>query len=493
MEYKEIPKVLKRYDFGSKMNICQEHSKQVMAMYGLVAINELRMKTLPWELETFALFSALTDDEYDNRSFEEKKGNRQFWNIISAIRDYNHPKLMDSSDTMSFADRFMLVAGLTQFPIQDDIRFKIYRYTYIFNFENPKVNMKQRFVEKFGCEYNEFVKLGFIIQFMFSKELNLPLDPSIRDYVFKKYELVIKHLLLDRQDFVSLQQKVTGEISQYIYGYNYFYQFPFIRYNQNVFLPLPHLIIHSVTSSLMSRLTKGNNHLRQLFGKEVLESYLLYLSSLSDSYDEVRSEYEYNIKRNQRRTLDVMIRKGNQCLMMDSKSMSPKFGLRDLTEKDVENTIYRLVESVVQVYRHITERFPNEYDPFDAKFDFSKKNIFGAVVLYEDSYIRRDIIMKRAAKELGIVYENEEYNYLCSNVKLFSLYELERMMFQKDDVFQLLTENRDNPIKWFDLTFIPADKVGALIQMDDVLPTIEGMKKILDDFIEELIDVGIIS
>ncbi|WP_249598949.1 hypothetical protein [Peribacillus frigoritolerans] len=493
MEYKRVPIILKRFDFGSKMKICQEHSKEVMSINGLINIYELRQKPLPWELETFALFAVLTTWEYSNRSLEDRQGRRQFVNIINAIKNYEHPKLKITSDNKGFLKRFLIVTGLTQFPIQDDIRFKLYRYSYIFNFENVKVNMKQQFVEKFGCEYDEFKKLGFIIQCMFSKELNRQIDPSIMDYVFKKYNHVIKHLLMDREDFVSLQKKVTKDIPQYMYGYNYFYQFPFIRYNQDIFLPLPHLIIHSVTSSLLSRLTKGNNQLRSLFGKEVLESYLLHLSNLCESIDEVKSEYGYNFKRNGRRTLDIMIRKGNQCLMMDSKSMSPKFGLRDLTEKDVEDTVDRMVENVMQVYRHITERFQSEYYPFGTKIDFSKENVFGAVVLHEDNYIQREIIMMRAAEELDISHESDEYKYLCSNVKLISLYEFEQMMFRKDDVLQLLTDNRDNPIKWFDLTFIPPAEEGDKILRDDVSPTIESMQRIVFDFAQELVEVGIIS
>ncbi|MDN3015792.1 hypothetical protein PH210_06175 [Paenibacillus sp. BSR1-1] len=61
--------------------------------------------------------------------------------------------------------------------------------------------------------------------------------------------------------------------------------------------------------------------------------------------------------------------------------MSPKFGFRDLTDK-----VKRLVESVKQVYRHITESFLNEYDPFDTKLDFLIEKIFGAVILYEQYF-----------------------------------------------------------------------------------------------------------
>ncbi|PGD66349.1 hypothetical protein COM36_30810, partial [Bacillus toyonensis] len=215
--------------------------------------------------------------------------------------------------------------------------------------------MKQQFIGKFGCNFDEFKKFGFIIHSLFSKEINKSLTPDIYDYVIRKYRYVIQHLLIDRADYVARQEKIIHDTTQYIYGFKFFYQFPFISYNQEIFLPLPHLIIQSVTSSLLFRLTEGNDKLRELFGKEVLESYILHLCGLSEGFDEVIPEYSYKYKRNNKRTLDIMIRKGDKCLMLDSKSMSPRASLRNLNDKDVEYTVNRMVDAVIQVYEHITE------------------------------------------------------------------------------------------------------------------------------------------
>lgn len=308
----------------------------------------------------------------------------------------------------------MIVTGLNQFQIQEDIGIKIYRYSYIFNFENKNLNMKQQFTEKFGCSYDEFKRFGFIIHSLFSREINKSITPDIYDYVIRRYSYVIQHLLIDRADYVSLQEKIIHDTTQYIYGFKYFYQFPFISYNQEIFLPLPHLIIQSVTSSLLFRLTEGNNKLRDLFGKEVLESYILHICGLSEWFDEVIAEYSYKYKRNNKRTLDIMIRKGDKCLMLDSKSMSPRVSLRDLNEQDIEHTVNRMVTAVIQVYEQITERFRNEYYPFDVKVDFLKENIFGAVILNEDSYILREIIMNTAAEKLKLFMA-------AKNINIFAL------------------------------------------------------------------------
>ncbi|PDZ74508.1 hypothetical protein CON58_06905 [Bacillus pseudomycoides] len=493
LDFERIPILLKRYDFRGKMNVCQAYSKELMSINGLIPIDEWRGKALPWDLETFALFSVITFGEYSDRKFEDKKGRRQFIEIINAIKGYLPPKLEITEDNNRFVDYFMIVTGLNQFQIQEDIRNKIYRYSYIFNFENTNVNMKQQFTEKFGCSFDEFKKFGFIIHCLFSREINKSITPNIYDYVIRRYSYVTQHLLIDRANYISLQEKITHDITQYIYGFKYFYQFPFIAYNQETFLPLPHLILQSVTSSLLFRLTEGNNALRQLFGKEVLESYILHICGLSEWFDEVIEELPYKYKRNNKRTLDIMIRKGNKCLMLDSKSMSPRVSLRNLKEQDVEHTVNRMVESVIQVYQHITERFQNEYYPFSVKVDFLKENIFGAVVLFEDSYILREIIMNKAAEKLKIDHGSEKYKYLCSNVKLISLYEFEKMIFQQENVLQLLMNNRQNESKWFDYSFINYHEKNDKGVIEEIDQTSENMQEILREFVQELVKEGLIS
>ncbi|WP_432359177.1 hypothetical protein [Sporosarcina sp. UB5] len=492
MEFNRIPIVLKRYDFASKMNICQAHSKEIMSINGLIDSNELRGKALPWDLETFALFSCITIGENSDYKFEDRKGQKRFAEIINAIKAYIPPKL-ELTQGNKFLDNFLIVTGLNQFQIQEEIRYIMYRYNYIFNFSNTKVNLQQEFTDKFGCSFEEFKSFGFIIHTLLSRELNKPISQSIYDYIIEKYSRIIQHLTIERENFIGLQKKITEDITQYIYGFKYFYQYPFISYNQEIFLPLPHLIIRSVTSSLLFRLTEGNNKLRELFGKEVLESYILHLCNLSTWFDEVVDEYPYKYKKNQKRTLDIMIRKGNQCFMLDSKSMSPRISLRNLGEEDVEHTLNRIVESVVQVYRHITVRFQEEYYPFDLKVDFLRENIFGAVILFEDSYIRRENIMNKAAEQLDITIGTEDYKFLCSNIKLLSLYELEKMIFQKEDVFQLLKSNRQNENKWFDFTIMDYSKENDIEFIEEISQTVENMQEIIIQFAHELIERGLIS
>ncbi|MCU4757473.1 hypothetical protein OCA26_15240 [Bacillus cereus] len=55
--------------------------------------------------------------------------------------------------------------------------------------------------------------------------------------------------------------------------------------------------------------------------------------------------------------------------------------------------------------------------------------------------------MSKAAEKLKIYLDGDEYEYLCSNVKLLRLYKLEKMIFQNDDILQLLSRNRQHKDK----------------------------------------------
>lgn len=494
LDFKKIPVVLKRYDFNSKMAICQKHSMDIMSVNGLINFNEQINKIFPWELETFALFSVITLNEYSYNKFENGKNIKEFHNVINTIRNYTPPELEVHKENVDFVSNILMITALNQFQLQEDIRFKLYRYLYIFKFKNDVVDMNTQFISKFGTGYKEFKELGVIFQILASSNLKkYPEYKSILDYTINKYELVIRQLSIERTEFIARQKNVTKDINQYVYGFKFFYQFPFIKNGDSIFLPLPHLIMQAVTSSLLFRLTEGNGELRELLGKEVLESYIHHIASLCDGFNEVLPEYKYIHGQNEKRTLDIMIREGDSCLLLDSKSMSPRASLRNLIDEETEYTINRIVENVIQVYTHITQRFQVEYNPFEGEMCFVKGNIFGAVILLEDSYVRREIIMKRAAEKMGIDIKSKEYEYLCSNVKIISLYVLEEMIFTKENILQLLKNNRYDKEKWFDFSFTSSSKSKKMEMHESIRKMSKGIEEFASEFAEELVRARIIG
>jgi len=123
MKFENIPTVLSKYTFRNKMFICQNISRQIMTINGILGVNELRDKIMPWEIETFALFSILPETvEHSTEEITEQV----FLEIMDSIRNYEHPILVKAAANNEFADYFLIVTGLTQFPLQENIYFKYF-------------------------------------------------------------------------------------------------------------------------------------------------------------------------------------------------------------------------------------------------------------------------------------------------------------------------------------------------------------------------------
>lgn len=485
MEFNKIPVVLKRYSFKEKMRICTEYSRMLVDIKGLNFVENINGKVLPWELETFSLFAVLSTNEYDNRTFSSKKSRKQFIDIINAIKGYI-PTTFDLSNN-EFLDNFIIVAGLTQFQPQELFILKYHRYNYFFNFKNDKVDMPSEFSKKFGSAYNDFVEFGWITNAFYIKDL--PHDDEVNkiiNYLFTKYSHVLRNLIIERENLIYLQQGVSTNIDEYLYCFKYFCQFPFVKYDEDFFLPLPHLLFQSVTSSLLFRLTEDNKGIRDIFGKEVLESYLFEITESSFKYEEIKQEFVYKGQKGDERTLDLMIKHNNQCLLIDIKSMAPSISIRSLKTNTINTTLSRLIGQLISLYKHIKSKFAQEYSPFKCNNEFDKENIFGFVILLEDSYISREIIHLEAAKKLKIETESDEYKWMCSNLRIVSLYDYESIVLFNDNIFDHLTFSRDKQSTWFNFGIIQYELYSNKEMNSNVVESQNGLLEIHKKFKDEL-------
>lgn len=492
LEYERIPLILKRFSFEAKMGEAQRYSNKIMSPSGLIEASLLRGKWLPWELNTYALFSIFTINEYNNQNFLNTYGKKKFSEIMTSIRGSQHGEKPKSYSSSNFLRDFLIVEGLTQFILQENKYMKYYRYSYFFNFSNDFVDMKAEFFGKFNQNYEDFLQLSNIVNLFYPEGNSLQsiLHEDFHNLIYREFSQVIKFLELNRQDFIDLQRKLINEPEHYVTSYNYLYTYPFILHQEKRYFPLPHTLTEAVTTSLLTRLTAGDNDLRSKFGNHVLESYLTHIVSLGSFFEECIEEYSYNFKRNQKRTVDLMLRKQDLALLIECKSIVPQRGLRNLNEDDIERTILRLSENMIQLYRNATMKFSKEYYPFNEQKTFELSDTFGIVIMLEDSFICREEIYKKVAQKLDL--DIDQYNHLCSNFKFISLYELERIIFEDWDLFELLENNKVNPQAWFDFTLIPVEisKKGLNTHLKSF---INELNEELSSFVDVLHKEGIIK
>ena len=438
MNYNKIPTVLARHSFHKKMQICFLYSQRNMNIEnGIVGPEELHNRALPWELETFLMLS-VKSIEWKEEDFSGKNF-KKFIEIINCIKDFQHASLMPGG--IFRIDLFMIGTALTQFDVQEFWLYRLYRYNYFFEFTNTKVNMPSEFINKFGCQFNDFLRLGYFLHFFIALKCNVPKE--IFKYIFWKFKDVIEKLKMTRQEYIETLDKITKKCSDYVYCLRPSYAFPFLEYNGKIYLPLPHLILRAVTSSLMYRLTGGNDKLANIIGKEVLESYLLSILQNSSVYDELYPEFDYFDGKNKKKTIDYMLRKENEYLFLDSKSTKPSLGIRTFDQSSIERNIDIIAAGCEQMYKHLICEFQDKYNPFANKELIKRENLWGIVVVCEDSFIMREKIYESAAEKLGIKLDSEEYKWLSLHIGITQLYEIEKCCFVGEDLIKHMKKHAE--------------------------------------------------
>lgn len=446
MEYAELITRLKRYSFPAKMAIAQTYSRKIYNSKGLVSPNELRKGVRPWTLETFLLLS-IAAQEWKYDSFDGHDGQKIFIKIINAIENYREkPLTVTNSDEWI---NWLFAAYLpVQFDVQQNERLNFYRYHYYFTFCNRSIDLKQRFVEKFGCDYDSYIELA---QLLWTAFIDNNFDRETLEIIINEFKIPASHLLLTRQQYIMELEKFSDSPEDYTTCIRPSYSYPFIEFENTFYCPLPHVLRRAVTSSMMHRLTEGDEALKRQIGKEVYEDYLFSIIKGSKLFDEVIPEQDYHHKKSEAKTVDVMCRKGNAYLFFECKSFTPKAKIRLFSEEALESDIKRLADACTQVYQHIRNRFGKEYNFFEHQGEICENDIFGMVVVQEEIFILGDRVHQKAAANLGIPMDSQDYMWLCKHVGVVPLNDIERFCFTSSDMFHAIYETNakyDCAINW---------------------------------------------
>lgn len=431
---------LKRFSFEKKMAICNQYSQILLEPAGNVKIKNIIKNVSPWELECFVMLSIKATPEYAAGDFDGKN-NKHFINMINGIRNADNSALVAYEGTEEYIHYLMATTGLLQFDIQEDIRYKLYRYTFFFDFCSDVINMREVFHQKFGIYYERFMILGAFMNLIYgAKNMNISRE-SLNRLLTEFFPDVYDELSIDYSDFLLELNKITQNIDDYISCLRPSYKYPFIKREDKAYFPLPHLMGRAVTSSLLYRLTEGDDTVRGVFGKEVLESYIFDLLRESRSYESVVKEHKYKKEHNNTgRTVDVMALFEDNVLFIESKASVPAMGLRIYDKNSYDKACKRNAEMVKQLYKNmrINYREFDEYNPFIDEGLVGDDCCWGIIVLLEDGYINRRDIYKEAADMLDITTDSDGYDWLIKHIKIMSLYTIETYALSGDNLINVL-------------------------------------------------------
>lgn len=423
-----------------------------MTENGIKPIDELQKLIYPWETEELLLFS-LMFEEWGHKDLLTDPNT--IHKIFNEIREFNHPELM-GKEGIDFLDSFILSTGQIQFSHQNAFIFNVWRYYYFFTFKNEDIDMNEEFKSKFECDYHEVLTFALSVHALYCSEI---IDEKLIKTLIERFPNAFELLSIDVECLRERQKEYTHDYLDYKYGFKYFYQYPIIKSNNSHYFPVPHLTVTASTSSLLYRLTEGNDQLRSKFGKEVFEAYVFDLISSFGIYDLVKPEQEYKVGKNLKKSPDVLVKDGEYCILMDCKSSVLPTKTRLFNEEVISKFQARVAEAITQVYKNIKNDFNKNYFPFGREVQFEQENVFGLVVVPEDILCERRRLYEKVAQNLKLSPDSKEYQFLCSNIKVASALDLEQLFIKQNNLTNGLRILRDCEEKRFDMRIPETEKV----------------------------------
>ena len=431
-QFSQLPKLLKRIPFASKMQQCYALSYNSLDYLKLADKTHQKSNVpLPWAVETLALICI---NSIENPSCSANpKIHSQF------VKMYNAVWNAVPNDMLKAGDDFFKFIGATfaqtQFGIQETSIIKYYRYHYIFNYEENGVSISSSFRKKFSASYWEFLQLCELIMGFFS--IKKPLNAALLSRLLSsKFQAVGKQLCITRDNYIAELRKMTNnseDISKFLFCVRPSYKYAFIENNGAWYFPLPHLLPINVTSSMLYGLTEGDESLRGLIGKPVLEEYLLSIVKASNVYDYVHGEIKYQRNGSESLSPDVIATIGNDFLFLDSKTFVPLKDLRFFESGAYEKTKDRYAKNIIQLYNQVLS-FSSWYKDLSVSIPLDNDHIWCASVVHEDARLLDQEIYSAVNRQLNIGDDSQKALWIKAHIRIISLYDAELYCFSSKNL-----------------------------------------------------------
>lgn len=325
MKYENIERHIRRYSFDSKMGMSFLRSR---VLYPLMIRRDptvFQRVELPDRLETFAMFS-IYSGEWNGHLYNID--GHEYIRIINAIHNVEPPGL-ETDDNSLFTERVFPSIGANQYWWQESSFSHYYRYYCYFTAKTNSLDMREEFRKFFGVDYTRMLKFAFNYRsliYLDKKKFqsNKSVTSFLNNTFFNYYRDAAKPLLKTRGDETLLIKEHINNIYDLASCLRPFTSYPFVEYGEKVYCPVVYAVRPAASDSLMFRLLLDKPNIKNVI-HEVYEKYLFDIAKNSLQFDEVFPEYTY---KEEMKTVDVMARKGDKYLLLDSKSFTPKADLR---------------------------------------------------------------------------------------------------------------------------------------------------------------------
>jgi len=454
---------LNQYTLDSKMTICQMYASRIMSTSEVSNEYIIKQNITPWELETFAAFSVI----YDDPNATARITGDMFERTITLIRNHWHPELTLAERNGTYADVFMMISIIQQFPTQGLFLQKMFRYDYFFRFKNENVNMEEEFINAFGVEYRRFEIFAFIVFVSCSIDAQKRIGcEQCKEGLTKAFSIpgVLSQLKVPLEKYKELlHSQYKGNVLDYYYGIKIQYLYPFVEGRDLIYIPSPYLVINAVTESMLNRLTLGNSKLRKKLGKEVIEEYLYSIYNENPSVTWISREFEYKKGKKTILTPDVLVEENNCALLFDTKALVPSLKMRQFDKEEIDGETETYAKNILQLYQRILDLQAGYYKLNNT---FELNDVFGVVVVLEDAAIAKHSVYERVFEKLpekGLDDTTDIRDYIQSHVKVVPLNQIEQTVLIGHSYMECLQNQVNNREMWNNYTFyIPKETFNCI-------------------------------
>ncbi len=451
MSLNDFKKNIGKIPISTRLKIVEDISRKRIDHFKSLSYTKIDGRTEPYnhELEMLALFFV---------TIKESKGYRitdrqltKWWH-----RSINYLRNQSYIDTEALKDdetsKILAILLFTQQMGQQRFDLLKFRYSYIYNYVDNEINMQELFLKEYNLTYDELLKIIESIYFWIKLDRQESIDYFLRRRLKKEKFKKIQFMIKDIDEFVDLHEKApVNEPLHEFTNLNLLIKYPFIKHNNEIFLPYaPHIFLAS-TSSLLFDLTKKDNTIRQLVGKNILESYiktLIYGSKVINKFNIVE-EYEY---KKGFRTSDFIVYSDSNILFLEVKLFNQSLSTRQFDEDSVEYNESKLADAITQVYRNI-----NIYQNKEIKkVQLENLREFGIVLISSEYTFSKQKVYEKSLldikEKLNIDITMEE---LSSKVLIMDIESFEQILIHSaDDIFEYLIDLfLDNPIVHLDVNY----------------------------------------
>ncbi|PFX61594.1 hypothetical protein COL36_10295 [Bacillus wiedmannii] len=274
---------------------------------------------------------------------------KEIYNLINTYREYSTPfQHENDGERDEITLRYVLIRmAMQQFLYQKNPILDLYRYHFLFQFKSKELDVPSLFHKHFHYSYDDYVTVASLL-YVISSQSTEPLRKTkiteiienITSFTTEKIQTMLDVLSMTRELATTMYKKFRSiDERMRVYDYNPMLMKPIINDEEFVYLPIPLYLFSAITEGFYQMLCTKSQSFRADFGLYAYESYIEHV--LEQSGHTYIPEFEFKAKRQNWKSSDFMLVKGNDVILVEVKANAPSVNLRYTDEKTYKQQLQK--------------------------------------------------------------------------------------------------------------------------------------------------------